>query len=146
MTNRRARSKKISNPISTTTTSFDNNSNIQVLDSDLRDRMNYALKIRKVKLEHHNTAYRWVFWVFIWMMLLTYVPLTYFLFKFVFCNQDTLKEYVSIWAQKDLGIVLGIIYIIPIYLLSGLLKYNRIDTSQDSSEEDNVLTHFIPGP
>jgi hypothetical protein len=101
-------------------------------------------------LRHHNWAYKISLGVFVWLMLLIYLPLTFFMTKFCcvfYCGDFAiLKELTDIFAKKELGIVLAVLCVIPIYLLSGLLKYNRIDTSQDTGEGDNIFSSFIPGP
>jgi hypothetical protein len=44
----------------------------------------------------------------------------------------------------DLGVVWAVLCVISIYLLSKLLKFNRIDASQDSGESDNIAFPFSP--
>jgi hypothetical protein len=112
--------------------------------------LNHSLKAKTTGLRHHNWAYRIAVGVFVWLMLVIYLPLTFLsakIFRMLFRDDfETLKELAGVFAQKDLGIVLAVLCVIPIYLLSGLLKYNRIDASQDADEGDNVFSSFIPSP
>jgi len=143
MSNRRSRSTRISLPAPA-------QENTQMLDQTLRDGLNHNLKARSTGLAHHNKAYWFAMCVCVWLMCLIYGPLTYIALKVcVMLYRDelgALKELADIFLQKEGGIIVAVLCVIPIYLLSGLLKYNRIDASQDTGEGDNVFSPFLPSP
>ncbi|MDR1509602.1 MAG: hypothetical protein LBS53_08190 [Synergistaceae bacterium] len=140
MSNRRSRSTKISRPAI--------NQDATIIDSALKEGIENSLKARAISLRHHNITYVIGVVIFIWLMFLVYLPLTYFEFLKVFPalwnNQfASLKELVGIFAQRDVGLFLVVLFIIPIYLLSGLLKYNRIDSISNESDNDNPFPNFF---
>jgi hypothetical protein len=80
MSNRRERSKKISQPASAALAahSMSGAENKQELDLTLKNSLNQNLKAKATGLKHHNWAYRITVGVFVWLMLLIYLPLTFF--------------------------------------------------------------------
>jgi hypothetical protein len=112
-----------------------------------KGNLDHNLKAKTTALRHHNAIYYIGTGVFVFLMLIVYSPLGILMFKIakaLFCNDiAALKELIGVFAQKELGMAVAVLCVIPIYLLSTLLKYNRIDTSQDTEEGDNLFTPYI---
>lgn len=108
----------------------------------------HKLKTSQVALKHHTWAYWLSVGVLIWLMLLIYVPLSVALGKITpsIWHAETgtaVFDALTSFAKSGGALVLVALYIAPIVLLTGILKYTCLSGGQQSGSESGDMTSLL---
>lgn len=121
----------------------------EIVFKQLKKQMyEYRIKTYETALEHHNSTYKSASRLFYLLGAISYIPLLIISWKvlyWLFCaNGREIIESVSFFAGRGYGgLVLAALYIVPVFLLTRILKHTSItDTQQDSDSEK--LSDMIP--
>lgn len=108
----------------------------------------HKLKTSQVALKHHTWAYRLSLGVLFWLMALIYFPLSVVLYKIIPSiwgakTGAAVFEALTSFAKSGGALVLVALYIAPIVLLTGILKYTCLSGGQQSGSESGDMTSLL---
>jgi len=111
----------------------------------------HNLKASQVALKHHTLAYRLSLGVLFWLMALIYFPLSVVLCKIIpsIWGAETgtaVFEALTSFAKSGGALVLVALYMAPIALLTGILKYTCLSGGRQSGSDSSDMTSFLKMP